>query len=443
MEDFRTSNAGDIDRHSATHSFEQRTRPLFLAFLLYLITLWFVRPLAVSQSGITMGLFALSAMIVIAPFCVTRPLFDLRHNSRSSTSVLCISIFLLLIWSFMSTLYAENPLRSGRTIFTYVQGITIYICLIMTASRRRLYFIVGTLVAFASIMSLLSLGSYFIDSIREILFVGRDRSQAFFRHPNQFAIALSCIAPAALMCALTSKRYRIPYAIAFGLIIFGLVAAGSKANLIISYITSLIAFFSHSLMKKSTSRKAIALLSNILAMTLVTFIGIWLLSAFNPRALTILSRFILDGGEVATVISRQIIWSVSIEQFLEDPIFGVGAGQLVTGLPPSMGMPTHSHNVIVDHLRMLGVVGGIGIGLVILTSSMLLLGTLRRALSSRISQVCDRGIAIGLALGGLAYIAGNMLSDSFGPSTSPFFWIVLSLAVLTRSLLPTKRARIT
>ena len=98
-------------------------------------------------------------------------------------------------------------------------------------------------------------------------------------------------------------------------------------------------------------------------------------------------------------------------------------------------MPTHSHNVVIDHLRMLGVPGGIGITVFIAATLTMLLIAVREAFMFGRAQTVDRGLMIGFALGSVAYIAANMLSDSFGPSTSPIFWIVLSSTLFSRRLM--------
>ena len=44
-------------------------------------------------------------------------------------------------------------------------------------------------------------------------------------------------------------------------------------------------------------------------------------------------------------------------------------------------------------------------------------------------------LSLGLSLSCLSYAAANMSSDSFGPSTSPFFWVFTYLAFASRNLL--------
>ena len=42
-------------------------------------------------------------------------------------------------------------------------------------------------------------------------------------------------------------------------------------------------------------------------------------------------------------------------------------------------------------------------------------------------EVMDQIMGVTLAIGSLNYLLANMMSDSFGPSTAPFFWLIFFL----------------
>ncbi|TIO48930.1 MAG: O-antigen ligase family protein, partial [Mesorhizobium sp.] len=75
-----------------------------------------------------------------------------------------------------------------------------------------------------------------------------------------------------------------------------------------------------------------------------------MLQFLNPRAYKLLSLQ-LSGGEAHSIVSRQRLWSISIDLGLSHPFMGVGAGQWVGDIAP------HSHNLFIDYFRTLGVPG--------------------------------------------------------------------------------------
>ena len=173
---------------------------------------------------------------------------------------------------------------------------------------------------------------------------------------------------------------------------------------------------------------------SILATALLVLGGALLLSLFNPRALRIMLTFLSQDGEVASLVSRDQLWKYSFQQFLLDPVTGQGAGQPINIFFREESVP-HSHNVLLDYLRTLGAPGFLMMLTVLGTAATLSVATIFRALRATASARRHRVLCIGLAVGALSYIAANMSSDSMGPSTSPFFWLVLFLGLAARSLL--------
>jgi O-antigen ligase len=162
--------------------------------------------------------------------------------------------------------------------------------------------------------------------------------------------------------------------------------------------------------------------------------GFFALVTFNPRAVRILTQFFSEDDEVKSLLSRKAIWDFSFEQFYRYPFFGQGAGQMIN-LDFGDGPVPHSHNVIIDYMRMLGVPGLVVCLIFLMAAIIALSSTILLAYRARHADHTSRMMTVGLALGGLAYIAANMSSDSFGPSTSPFFWVVTYLALFMRTVL--------
>jgi O-antigen ligase len=154
------------------------------------------------------------------------------------------------------------------------------------------------------------------------------------------------------------------------------------------------------------------------------------LQFLNPRAYNLLALQ-LSGGEAHSVVSRQRLWSISIDLGLSHPFMGVGAGQPVGDIAP------HSHNLFIDFFRTLGVPG------VALVSMMVLL-VMAYLVSSVLCTLFgnDRGehaaevnvMVLGTSVSVWNYILANQMSDSFGPSTAAFFWLPLALLIFYRGV---------
>ena len=183
-----------------------------------------------------------------------------------------------------------------------------------------------------------------------------------------------------------------------------------------------------------TGARRVLMIALSLLATVCSFLGgALLLSIFNPRALRIMLTFLAQDGEVASLVSRDQIWRYSFHQFLMHPVLGQGAGQPVAMFFRQETVP-HSHNVLLDYARTLGAPGFLLMLTILLTAAAISLMSIRAALVAR-AATGHRIVCIGLSVGALAYIAANMSSDSMGPSTSPFFWLVLYLGFASRSLL--------
>ncbi len=106
-------------------------------------------------------------------------------------------------------------------------------------------------------------------------------------------------------------------------------------------------------------------------------------------------------------------------------MIGVGAGTHV------FGPPDHSHNMILEYFRGMGVFG-------LLAAVLLLVATVVRTFrfmaatigGGREGRAHDTQL-LALFLGALGYLVGNQLSDSFSPSTAFLFWAVYVCAILS------------
>jgi len=162
---------------------------------------------------------------------------------------------------------------------------------------------------------------------------------------------------------------------------------------------------------------------------------ILVLGYLNPTALALITSFLQDVNSPHSIQSRGELWSQSLQDLTDHPLIGTGAGQTLE-MPNSL-LPnvSHSHNVVIDYARTLGVPGLILITFQILIILAVCASTTLKALNATTSRWNDRILAVGLSFGPVAYVGANFSSDSFGPTTSPFLFSVLYLMLANRRFL--------
>jgi hypothetical protein len=387
-----------------------------------------------------------SGAIIFATFAVIASLNAVKRRSNevldSSAGIAVLVILLcgsfLIIWSLLSIVDAAQPLRAGRVLVTHIMGAAFLLLFYAAFTPKRATTLVSVVTISLAATSLLIFASFFYPSLKLYFFKGTDRAFGFFRHSNQFGMVLAAFAPVALsmlMTAPTVGRLGIRLLVFIG-ICFGLIASGSKTNLLLFACTSLVVLAFAPFLQPELRFASRRVLRNFMAAGLIAIVGFGALNTVNPRALRILQQFLIGGGQVHSLESREVVWRSSYREFLKDPLLGQGAGQRVKVYNKLEGH-SHSHNVIVDSMRTLGVPGLFAMFIILVTASAILLSTIVQAYRARQSTYSDRLMSVGVSVGALSYIASNMTSDSFGPSTSSFFWIATYVAFFMRRSLAT------
>lgn len=358
-------------------------------------------------------------------------------TSRAIAVVLACAGF-LVFWSLLSTFGATAPARASRYIATLIAGFAIYFMVRSTVTRSRIVLYSDLLAAGLAATSALSLLGYEIGFLRDIIFKGTDRAAGFFKNPNQFGMAISTAVPA-VMALILGVRERRKFRIAcLLLMLLGLVASGSKTNFLLAWGTLLAMLCGHAWIFYDGLRRYLMLALSVLGSVVFAGLGFVVIRMINPRALEIMLAFFSGGGEVDSLLTRSFLWVYSIDQFLADPVLGQGAGQRIDIFYRDADV-SHSHNVLLDYMRTLGAPGAIVMAVLIGTVSIICLMSIFKALRSENGAPDARLLCLGLSLSSLSYIAANMSSDSFGPSTSPFFWVFTYLSFATRSLMLSPR----
>lgn len=332
----------------------------------------------------------------------------------------------LIFLAFLSAFNVTSPFRVMRPVVALIGGPALLMLMIGTVTRERLYLYVSVIcfaVAITGIMSIIAMAE---PSLHARIFRGSDRAAAFFKNPNQLGIVLSTLLPVTLAMALGAERRRLLWLSAFAVMLVALMLSGSKANILISALTVPVALLFFVFVRYSGAARIVMTCMAVFGALLAGSLLISALASLNPRALRLLEQ--ATGGEAThSLLSRGTLWDESIALFLENPVLGVGAGQPI-------GYP-HSHNLVIDFARTLGMPGLTFIVLIILSALIACTALIVLAIQSRVRPIQDRFLCIGLALGPVAYLLSNMSSDSLGPTTSPYFFATLMMGLVARSLL--------
>ncbi len=403
----------------------------FLLGCAYLVLIYFPG-LGELPGGLTS---AHAVMFASLPFwfgaAATRQAVVLDRTAAMGTGLMMSCVAFLICWAFLSVLGSGTPLQSGRTITTLVAAFASFFLVLGTVTRGRLGTFVGVLCLALAFTCLMSFIAYFEPHLRTTIFKGTDRASGFFKNPNQFGMAISTLLPVAAAVLLGGAGRRLIWLGCSTVLLLGLVMSGSKMNLMISTATLVFMLCSYSAVAYSGGKRILMIALSLAATGVLLLANIILLSILNPRALRLLQSLAADDEELQSLSARHALWQESLEQFERDPVFGQGAGHPLEGVHSNQ-LVTHSHNVLLDYLRTMGTPGFLGVAIVLLTVLILSLSSIRLAFRARGSSAKDRLLCIGLATGSIAYITANFSSDSMGPSTSPFFWVVLFLGLAAR-----------
>lgn len=416
-------------------SFDRHSRLASLLGAVFLVTLCFPGLFGL-PGGASLGLAAMMASLPIWYETARSRLSPFDSVGQTATIIILSNCGFLIFWSLLSTFGTDLPLRAARYLATQVSAFAIYFLVRGTVTYPRLRRYLDVVAITLAVTCALSIVGYSVRPLGELIFRETDRAAGLFKNPNQFGMAIATVFPSIAALALGDHRRRALRVICLILLLLGLVASGSKTNLLISMTSLVFVLCAHSVVSYSGPRRIFMIALNLMLSIGVAALGIAALALMNPRALAILTVFLNSEGEVDSLVARSLLWKTSFDLFLANPWLGVGAGQNIEELfwATKLDVP-HSHNVLIDYLRSLGAPGGVGIAIILITVIIVSFASIRAALLADASDSSRRMICLGLSLSCLAYIAANMSSDSMGPSTSPFFWVVVFLSFAARKLL--------
>ena len=407
-------------------------RTLLAAFALFVIVAWMPRVTTVG-GDIGIGAVLLAIMASLMLFAPKRARLD--RQAEGCRFAILLGAGFLLLWGYLGIFRLDDPFRAGRLILSVGQGVILVFVISQVLSVRALrlsLFLAGAGLVGTSLLSLYNyLGGPPISLT--ILVAGYDRSSGLFKNPNQYGMVLAMGVPFAV--ALYFRCGSRAWALLLGGSAFvGLVLAASKTNLALGVLL-LLATTSYMLLSRGRIRTLLVALP--LMSSVALFGGMALLELFNPRAAAIIADLVVGSGvgESATVVQRMDMWLHSLDELRRSPLFGQGTGQLID---TTTQVHSHSHNMFIDLARTTGIPGLAGALLFVLVSCWLAVRTLLRLarLPAPLLQASTGAPAvIGACFAIFSYVASNQMSDSFGPSTSVFFWLCVGLVLRRDDLL--------
>lgn len=357
-------------------------------------------------------------------------LFDPNGRAAVATVLTCTTALGLL--ALFSATYADQPIRVARVLLTMLTSLAMFAFVAGTLTERRLFPLVATLAGALAMVSILTIVAQFVPPLSDFVFKGSDRSSGTFKNPNQYGIVISTVAPvtAGLFLATRGKQRLIIFGFLV-LLLAGLLFSGSKANLMLTG-SSLAAF---ALIMSATSfrgvERTLVILLAIVGIMLAFILGIYLLQILNPRAYLLITVFFDPNQTLPSLNSRQELWDESIRIFMARPWLGEGAGQFLN-VALDGELVSHSHNLFIDFARTLGAPGLVFISVLVVTVLTMVATTILGLLGRDLGRFRIRALLVGAALSSSNYVFANFSSESFGPSTSPFFWLTLFLFFMLR-----------
>lgn len=338
-----------------------------------------------------------------------------------------IAIGLATFGAWLSMFGTPDPERAFRVLLPMAYGAVTIVALTRAGVTVAVRFIHALLVAGTAVLAfgLAIAATGTIQPVVMFLY----RFKAFFENPNQLALVLAIVWPVsiALLLTATSARTRL-YSLGMVLMLTAaLLFSGGKTGMALALAGGCAVWLYHAARSGTAGRAFLALSVTVFAIALLVPIVLLALSYASPITFEKVNAIITGGvTDYQSIRSRNVLWDESIRAGVHDPLTGVGAGTRVLGR-------SHSHNMILDYFRGMGVTGLVAavllLGSAIARTASFAVKTLRCGVASRRSDTLNLALFIGAS----GYMLGNQISDSFSPSTAYIFWIVYVAAIISSS----------
>jgi O-antigen ligase len=338
-----------------------------------------------------------------------------------------LAIALATFGAWLSMFGTSDPERAFRVLLPMAYGAVTIVALrragVAVAVRLVLALLVSGTAVLAFGLAIAATGA--VQPVVMFLY----RFKAFFENPNQLALVLAVVWPISIALVLTaaSVRSRL-YSLAMLLMLTAaLLFSGGKTGMVLALAGGCAVWLYHAARSGTAGRAFLALTLTLFAIALLIPVILLALSYASPITYEKLNSIITGGvTDYQSIRSRNVLWDESIRAGVLNPLTGTGAGTKVLGR-------SHSHNMILDYFRGMGVTGLIAAVLMLGTAIARTIGfavkTLRQDAVSRRPDTLNLSFFVGAS----GYMLGNQISDSFSPSTAYIFWLVYVAAIITSS----------
>lgn len=390
---------------------------LFGPLSIYLLTLWLVSPVSLSHLS--------PVLLVLTPLAIKVPrAYTIQAVSRLSFELVLLS--LLVVLSFLSIYNLDDPIRCIRIIFPCLLPLALLGALIPLGyvSRDRLLEVPRLMVFCCLSLTVFPFFALYAAPSLQSRLIGAYRLECFFENPIQLAIGLGVVTQVMIAEFAISKnwKWKTAWGILLVLTAYTMFRTGSKAPLGFTFLMGSILYVGLKFRSQSWLRSLVTLSVLIGVVLMLAFYGITIAERLNPQ-IGMKVRSVVEGGisNYHSFQERKLLWADAIHEGKTHWLIGSGAGEKVRGL-------SHAHNLVLDYFKGVGLFGATAIVLLCLT-------VLARAASKgaailfRPSDDADKRIWA-CYMAALLYFMCNQMSDSFGPSTAGFFWVVYLTAVL-------------
>ncbi|MEM7603104.1 MAG: O-antigen ligase family protein [Verrucomicrobiota bacterium] len=241
--------------------------------------------------------------------------------------------------------------------------------------------------------------------------------KGFFENPIQHSICLATLMPLiAVEFSVARKfKWKILWSLLFLVMLYTLFRAGSKSAMAVAFIFCVLLYTLLAFRSRSFTKIFTVLVGLVIAGIFLKLFGLMIAEMINPIIAEKIQS-ILEGGvsNYQSIESRKLLWEEAIRQGKLHWLVGTGAGEKIHGV-------SHSHNLVLDYFKGIGIFGAIGIGLLCLV-------IVGRTVIKSLSVLRGRGTELDIRVlacffGATVYVICNQLSDCFGPTTVGFLWV--------------------
>ena len=375
-------------------------------------------PLAIGQFSIAFALPFLIAAWAWSRRDRGNSLGHLLYGGRGNglwVETACIAVAIL--FAGLSMPASPEPARAFRVFLPMAYGVcalVIFRSLPPLLGRRLIY----ALLFSGALVIALGLAMTPFSSLQDRVMIAGYRFRGFFDNSNQLSLAITALWPVLIALTLSARSGMSRAVCLLTILVLGyaLFFSGTKTGLAICFASTciLIVYYASRTGSLDSAFVSLALVLTLLVLSLPLLL--MMLSWASPIAFEKVNSIFAGGiADYQSIRSRNLIWEESLRIGMASPWVGEGAGARILE-------KSHSHNMILDYFRGMGVFGMMSALVLLLAAGVRTVGYLVSTWGKGRTDRTRESIIMALYLGAFGYLIGNQLSDSFSPSTAFIFW---------------------